>query len=316
MDNEQQNASNPLPSAIAMWKRAWGVFRKRMGVFIGIAVVQAVGNGASQALLVAYPKNSTLFVATSIALIVIQMFSGLALIFAAHDERVDVRKAFVLAAGKFWRLLWLGTISSIIVFGLSCFLLIPGLIVGIFFSFGAYILALEDKGGMNALFISREYVRGKWWAVLGYTLFPVLIVVIPVGIVSGALNALKVPYYEPVMSLLVGLFLTPAIAVYGYSLYAGFKQAKGAVSPKVTAGRKARYIVPALAGFILLLVLVGGSIAAVMYAASRADKGMVASPDVKVLPGNQSAADLDKMMKDLNDAQKRLEQMNVNIPKP
>ena len=306
-----QGNANALLPAFTFWGQAWGIFKKRMGVFVGIAAVPAVLNGLFQALVGNGSKTpNPWFILVFIPLIVFQILSALAYIYAAKEEsQTDVIKVYRLALGKFWRIIWLGIISSFVDMGMFMLGFIPGIIIGIWFAFSIYVLALEDQGGMNALFTSREYVRGNWWPVLGYLLLPILTVALPMAIVSGILGALKIPFAQAIVGLATVLLLTPLTAIYNYLVYDGFKKYKGAVSPILTTGRKTKYIVLALVGFIVPILLIGSSLAMLFSAFGNFGKGKL--PINSLYQGSSqqlpSSEELNKLMQ-------QFQNINTNPP--
>jgi len=259
--------SNPLPSAVEMWKRAWGVFRKRTGSYMGIAVVSSA---ASIIVGIFVDKKSfgLLMLAVMIILPFVQLVVAMAFMFAVQGgEAVGVAEAYRRAFGKLPRAIWLSIIAFIIVTGWSGFFFVPGLLLSGWFIFAIYVLAFENQGGMNALFYSREYIRGKWWSAVGFTLLPVFIAVVVVVIVNLIIGIFKLPYLTQVINGIIGLVLAPVSAIYMYMVYAGFKARKGQVVVKITAGRKAKYLVLGLVGLIIPIVIFGGSILMMMFAA-------------------------------------------------
>jgi hypothetical protein len=76
---------------------------------------------------------------------------------------------------------------------------------------------------------------------------------------------LKLTYISDVVNTAVGFFLGPVSAVYMYLVYVGFKATKGPITVKTGAGRKAKYIVLSLLGFIIPIMLLGGSVLLLMF---------------------------------------------------
>jgi hypothetical protein len=303
--------ADPLPSAVNMWKRAWGVFRKRMGTFLGISAVVAVTNGAFQFLSEALPKAYGWILLMCLVMVVAQILSGLAYIYAADDQQADTSKAYGLALKKFWRVIWLGIISSVIVGGLTCLGIVPGIIAGGWFLFSIYVLALENQGGMNALFISREYIRGKWWVAVGYTILPGFIVALIAAVMGGLIAAFKIPYAQVITGLVVVFFFTPTVAIYNYLVYSGFKKIKGPVSPNVTTNRKTKWVVLALVGMVAMAALLGGAVIMLFSALKNLDKGKLPinssyQGSTQQMPSSEELNKLMQQFKDIN--------VNVNVP--
>ena len=251
------DGSNPLPSAVTMWKRAWVIYRKRMKTFMGIAAVSAVvaiiNFIITESRVWGWPYISLAFL--WLAFIPVTF----AYIYAIEGgESVGFGEAFRRALKKFPRALWLAIISFVIITGMSFYFLFPAIIFGSWFIFAKYVLALENQGGMNALFYSREYVRGRWWTVVGYFLFLMLVTLAVIIIPYVVFSVFKFSYLREAVNIVVGFFIGPVTAIYMYLVYVGFKATKGQISVKTNAGRKAKYIITALAGIIVLLIVTIG----------------------------------------------------------
>jgi len=258
--------SNPLPSAVEMLKRAWGIFMKRIWTFVAITAVSTVFTIIYQ--LVYKNGNWIWYLVIFILTILVQLLASMATIFAVQGgESVGIGEAYRRAFGKFHRAIWLAIIFFIITTGLSCYFYIPGFIASGWFLFAFYVLAIENHGGMNALFYSREYVRGKWWMAVGYTLLPPFVAAIIAIVLGSILWILHVPYYQEIIANLIGLVFSPIMIIYMYMVYVGLKAEKGQVTVRVTAGRKAKYIIFSLLGVIVLVALLGGSVLAMVFAA-------------------------------------------------
>lgn len=254
-----QTIASDLPSAVVIWKRAWAIYRKRMGTFMRIAAVSAVVAAINYAIV-----ESRIWGWSYISIIFLWLGVipvTFAYIYATEGgESVGFSEAFRRALKKFPQAIWLSIISFVIVFGMSFYLLIPGIIFGGWFIFAKYVLALENQGGMNALFYSREYVRGRWWTAVGYFLFPVLIVVAILIIPYVVFSVLKLSYLRDIVNIVVGFFVGPVTAIYMYTVYAAFKATSGKISVKTNIGRKVKYIITALAGVVILVTLTIGII--------------------------------------------------------
>jgi hypothetical protein len=271
-------ATNPLPSAVEMWKRAWAVFRARTSLFVTVSLVYAVVTlGAN--LIMPSPeslKDSASWVRLIVLFILlplVQLLATLALMFAAQSEKgISFAEAYRLALKKFPRAIWLSVVSFIIVTGSSMFFAIPGLVFAGWFIFAMYVLVFEDQGGMNALFYSREYVRGRWWTAVGFTLLPIIIALVIVLAVNLIIGAFKIPYLADILNSAIGIVIGSVTAIYMYMVYAGFKAQKGPVVVKITVGRKAKYLAIGLAGIILPLLIFGGSILALITITKKEPK--------------------------------------------
>jgi hypothetical protein len=260
---------DPLPSAFAMLKRSWGIFRKRSGTFFGIAAFSVV---PMIIVYVLFATDNWLWVSVATVIMALgQLMMMMAYILAmAGGEAVGANEAYRRASGKLLRAIWLAFIFFVVVFGAAGLLIIPGIIFFGWFMFAFYIMVLEDQGGMNALFYSREYVKGKWWAIVGYMLLPAAISMALTWVFNAVFSALHVPYASEVVNIALSLIVTPVAAIYMYLVYAGLKAKQGPVTVKSGTGRKAKYLAAGSVGLVFLAVFLAGSILLMLTATKGA----------------------------------------------
>lgn len=181
---------------------------------------------------------------------------GVAQIFviASREKPISVGEALK----KAWKVLWaywaVGFLVSVMVLGGYLFFIIPGIIFSIWFMFAVYVVALEGIGGMDALMKSREYVRGRWWSMLGRWLLIVIVVYaisyIPYLLLNGLHYKLAASIVQPILSLIA----TPLATAYFVLTYENVKT----VSPVQTVPGKGKYlyITISVIGLLLLLLLI------------------------------------------------------------
>lgn len=151
----------------------------------------------------------------------------------------------------FWGLVWLVILQVCTVFGGFVMLIIPGILLAIWFSLSQIIFVLEGKRGMEVLARSRAYVSGYWWATLGRTLLMGLVVIgisivlmIPFGLALGThLGA-------AVTALIIDLAVFPFGLAYSYVLYQNFKRLKPEVSAGAATQKKMFIKVAAIVGLV------------------------------------------------------------------
>lgn len=83
----------------------------------------------------------------------------------AEGELIGWREALHHA----WRKAGAGFLASffslLILMGASILLIIPGVILGVYYSLNSYAVSLKGMAGWDALNESRNLVQGNWWAV-------------------------------------------------------------------------------------------------------------------------------------------------------
>lgn len=164
-------------------------------------------------------------------------------------------ETFSFAFKKGFAIWWITILFGFLVGGSTFLLVVPGIMFFVWFLFGEYSYVYEGKGGMKSLMNSRDLVKGYWWPAFGRTLVLLLILI---GL------ALVVAFIAPdsktvtnVINIVETLIVSPFVVVFYGLLYEDLKKAKvGQEIPESTAGRKAKYLLTALAGLIVGIVLI------------------------------------------------------------
>jgi hypothetical protein len=151
----------------------------------------------------------------------------------------------------FFPLLWCFILLELIVVGGLIMLIIPGIMMTVWFFAGFFTLVIEDKRGLNALLQSREYVRGYWWAIFGRLLAMVATVSIPTLLFQGLISLVLGHTAGMVAYYALTVLTAPFGLAYVYTLYKNLtvlKPSLPATTP--TSGRKF-LITSAILGLLL-----------------------------------------------------------------
>ena len=89
-------------------------------------------------------------------------------------------------------LVW-SVFCGLVVFIGFLFLFIPGIYIGISFTFGSYLLILRDNGLGKIITESMAMVKGNWWKTFGF----ILVMYLLVGVVAYLFG---IPYMFVMMS--------------------------------------------------------------------------------------------------------------------
>ncbi|MBW2990664.1 hypothetical protein KY348_03080 [Candidatus Woesearchaeota archaeon] len=110
--------------------------------------------------------------------------------FRAEGEEIDLSKAITNAFSRWFPVIGTSILMGIFLIGLFILLIVPGIIFSVYWIFTIYIVALNNKSGLEALKHSKAIVKGRWWKVVGYgfvfglialaVVFPVLAVSAPI----------------------------------------------------------------------------------------------------------------------------------------
>jgi len=120
------------------------------------------------------------------------------------NENVSVGHAIGDAMNCLWGVIITGISYWILVFIGSFFFVIPGLYLGVIWTFYVYVIGLRGIKGWKALVYSKKLTNGKFWKTVGFILFTTLIV-------SGCgwcLNALFFLAPENIATNILNLTLT------------------------------------------------------------------------------------------------------------
>lgn len=276
MSSFQSNLS--VPSVGALLKSAWIILKARFWVLLGIELVPAVVV-LVLALLASFSGLATqgrtpptgLFLVIAAILVVVglvfQLWAQTALLYAIkdHGERIGIRESFRRGWKQLHSFWWLSILLMLIMVGGIALLIIPGLILGIWFVFAPFVLIDEKRRGNAALWVSREYVRGVWWKVWGRIIFLTLIGLIIIGIIyvpiivtvgqsAAAQNILQF------VNLIFSIVWGPFALAYTFSIYRALKKAKGPVPVVVMGGKKAGLIVLTVWGLLVIMIVIGAMI--------------------------------------------------------
>jgi len=144
------------------------------------------------------------------------------IILAIKPVGIKLKEIFQDAWKKLWQ--YFLVITLVIFFNslASIFLIIPGMIVGVYLSFSPYIFIMEGEKGMNALKRSWSLVKGNWWQVFGR----LILLNIFFGITFIFLDSLN----NLLASLFQFLFI-PFMIIFTYLIYLELKKSKEIQAP-------------------------------------------------------------------------------------
>jgi hypothetical protein len=231
--------------------RAWAIYKERFITYILIALVPGLISYLLSFIPLAWKleENTDPFSLTnslqtvskssigySMAVsILISLISFLAstisyaaLIYAVkgRSEKIDFKEAWQRAFKKTFQLIWVSILFGLIAFGGFGLFIIPGVYFATALSFSIFIVVAEDKKGMEAILLSKFYVKDNWWQVFWRFFFLglvyVAVILIPLGIAvwSRLLN------YGGLFSLIFSTFWTPFVIIFTLLLYQSLKEQK------------------------------------------------------------------------------------------
>lgn len=271
-NNPQLQQGAVLSGPVSLLKQAFNVYKKKIGVILGIEIVPTL---VMVALSVVFAGSAMLFAISElgsmlgvvgmiaaiflfvVVIVVIQTWSQTALLYAIKDglENIGVMESFRRGWHKILSFWWVSVLFMAVILGGTLLLVVPGIIVAVFVSLSVYVVVAEDEKGMAALLKSREYVRGRWWGVFGRLLFLFAFSMIVSWILAFVVALLNVPLIAtPIINLVSLLFLTPLYVIYLFLMYGNLKSLRGDLSA-APVGKKTTFVVLAILGIVGVLVL-------------------------------------------------------------
>lgn len=240
---------NKLANIGDLLNRAWQIYKARFWVFLGLMVLPFL---LSESSLFAVPKPiSAVF---SIAGIIVGIWFAVALLFVIKDREQKIGFQESLAKGwhkliSYW---WVSALTLLVTMGGLFLFIVPGVIFSVWFGFSAFVLISEDLKGMNALFRSKQLVKGFWKSVFWRQF---VVGALAVAIVLG-IEASSSFFQNQTLKLfgsLATILVAPIVTIYNFLIYEDLKRLKqGIVFEPPKRGTKAKYIIVAILGLLLI----------------------------------------------------------------
>lgn len=257
---------------IELLRQSWAQFKSNWKLLVGIVVLPTFLIFLGQ---IFSFFESPIVIAIGAILFIIGMVYTVAMQAAAilsidrlskeSGAKLVIREQYKLGFKYFWSLVYLMILQVLIMAGSFTLLVIPAIVVGIYIGMNAFALILDGKKGMNALTEMYTLVWGKWWPVLGRTLFLILIYIIAsiiFGIIASIIQAIfgvqantdAAAIFTLVSNFILGAILGPIYLIYMYNLYGSLKATRTiGVNPSVFR----RWLIAFMViGIIALMVII------------------------------------------------------------
>ncbi len=137
---------------------------------------------------------------------------------------VSLRSAYQFASQNLFSYLWVIILASFFIFVGFLLLIVPGIVVAVWLAFTSFVMISGKAKGLDALRLSKRYVRGIWLQVFLRFLavaFLGMLVSSAFAIFQGFIKDLfgMNLYVENLLNFAYQLVVTPYFVVYGYELY-------------------------------------------------------------------------------------------------
>lgn len=148
-----------------------------------------------------------------------------------NNPKLTFKEAFMMAKAKAWTFLGTSLLATLFIFLWTLLLVIPGIIMGIYYAFVTWMVLEENLSGSQALKRSKSLVKGYWWAVFGRLILPSSVLLVALGILSFfmvAEDGTGQSSYD-LISQIISLAATPFFIAYSYNIYKSLRAIKDKV---------------------------------------------------------------------------------------
>lgn len=330
------SSATPAPQAgQSLFKQSWETFKKNMSAiwiaaflgnlfsyFAGFFLSAGMARGLGIIPNSQFGNLSTSFInlpsAVSYIIAVILMIAGVWFILATikiiRGQASNLSVALNQSTPLILPAILLSLMVYLITMGGMILLIVPGIILAVWFTFTMFVLVDNQGSGFTALLKSKALVKGRWWEVFGTIIALAvvigiisMIIVMPLTLLTkgGVIGSL-------IFAIVYVLWLSFAsswMLVYFSGYYNKLKAEKGALQVTTSSGQKTLFIV---LGIIGIIVWIG-----MMSAQRWALKNMPADFDPNTLNLNMNTnAPLDANsipQFDEEQFRKLLEQQGINL---
>lgn len=203
-------------------------------VLVAYAILQVFINSGGGVIVLANVLLGFVGLASVVVIIFLTniAYFGAYYVVANYGKHITFKEALAYGKKNFWSFLWLNVLLGILILLWMLLLIIPAIIMGIFYSFALWFFVEENAQGMVAIRQSKELVKGYWWPVFGRTLLLVVFTWVILAILGTIINdkSTEQRTYSGV-SQLVSIFITPFTMAYSHSMYKNLRSIKN--QPKI-----------------------------------------------------------------------------------
>ena len=235
----------PLPELKFLFRETAEFFREHFSLLISLSLILTgivlvfsfiLGVfGFSFTFLASMAKQKVLF----LVMIIIFIILGISLLIAAlifqilaqgtvilaiiqkdHRRETDVKRIWHEIFSQAKSIIWVNILTFLVTLGGYLLLFIPGLIFGLWFNFGIFVLLQEKQVGRAALKRSRALVKGYFWP-LAFRIFILTLI-----LAGSSVFCSLVPLFGNVLGMALSLFALPFMYIYLYLIYKNLLELK------------------------------------------------------------------------------------------
>ncbi len=214
-----------MPGPIQLFKDSLGIVKANLFLFLSILLIPIIVSfitalfAPNKATGIMITSESIVYVVLMFIYVILSILMTMALILAINDSSITAKEAYKRAMPYFWRYIGLSILMSIILMVAFVLLIIPGIILSVWFAFATFVLVLENAGIVDSLKKSREYVRGKWWAIFGRLIAMSVLVILLGMVISMVTVFMPNGVVTDAIATALSLLLAPVAMAYMYLLY-------------------------------------------------------------------------------------------------
>ncbi|MFA5126736.1 MAG: hypothetical protein WC465_01875 [Patescibacteria group bacterium] len=206
-----------------------------MGIVIGLfALVIAFSGTLGQVFsVILYIIFGLLGLASIIVVIYVSLASQVGLYLMVKDQYPDkgIWETFKAARPMIWDFFITNLTAGVFILLWTLLLIIPGIIMSVYYSFVAWVFINEGLKDMAAMRRSKYLVKGRWWGVLWRNLVPMLILMIVFGFLGGIFapnpaDRTREQIYSQISNIL-SMVIAPFFLAYSYNMYKSLVSIKG-----------------------------------------------------------------------------------------
>lgn len=160
-------------------------------------------------------------IVTFVAIIVISYIAQIGVMVYIKDDSalVSIKEIWKKAKPYAWPYFVLSLLTGILLILWGLLLIIPAIIMGVYYSFVAWVFLNEDLKNMKAIRRSKELVSGYWWPVFWRTLLLCVIMWIIIGLFSGLRAQSSTVNSYSFVSNVISFIISPFYIIYSYKMY-------------------------------------------------------------------------------------------------
>lgn len=183
-------------------------------------------NGENMAISNAH--NGILYLLASLVAVVGLVWGFTALLNRVNHltEQMTLKQSFMAAKPFLVPIVLTGLLAGVLTLLGFILLIIPGIIIGVWFSFTYFVVIVENKKYGEALKASKNYVKGYWWAVFGRIFLMGIVIAIASGILGMIAHLILGLAIGMILQNAIGFVLIPFAILYEYNLYKNIRAIK------------------------------------------------------------------------------------------